>query len=130
MRNLILSIGGVSVGATTSSVVLREEGGLAMWRLAIKPRKALPCAHVGRTAVPCFIRIRAALYHPGRWSAVGWGRVYAQGDLLRFITLNALLAWRAAQIGTPLRCSRYSPGVMPVHVLKLRWKERASVKPR
>ena len=58
------------------------------------------------------------------------GRVYAQGDLLRFITLNALLAWRAAQIGPPLRCSRYSPGVMPVHVLKLRWKERASVKPR
>ncbi|TXH94601.1 MAG: hypothetical protein E6Q72_05900 [Pseudomonas sp.] len=70
---MILSIGGVSVGATASSVVLREEGGLAMWRLAIKPRKALPCTHVGRTAVPCSIRIRAALYHPGRWSGVGWG---------------------------------------------------------
>ncbi|MHA6493540.1 molybdopterin molybdotransferase MoeA [Pseudomonas borbori] len=44
--DLILSTGGVSVGeADFLGVVLREEGELALWKLAIKPGKPLTCGH-------------------------------------------------------------------------------------
>ena len=44
--DLILSTGGVSVGeADHLGQVLREEGELALWKLAIKPGKPLTCGH-------------------------------------------------------------------------------------
>ena len=44
--DLILSTGGVSVGeADFLGQVLREEGELALWKLAIKPGKPLTCGH-------------------------------------------------------------------------------------
>ena len=44
--DLILSTGGVSVGeADYLGVALREEGELALWKLAIKPGKPLTCGH-------------------------------------------------------------------------------------
>ena len=44
--DLILSTGGVSVGeADFLGVALREEGELALWKLAIKPGKPLTCGH-------------------------------------------------------------------------------------
>ncbi|WP_137971757.1 gephyrin-like molybdotransferase Glp [Pseudomonas sp. F(2018)] len=44
--DLILSTGGVSVGeADYLGQVLHEEGGLALWKLAIKPGKPLTCGH-------------------------------------------------------------------------------------
>lgn len=44
--DLILSTGGVSVGeADCLGQVLREEGELALWKLAIKPGKPLTCGH-------------------------------------------------------------------------------------
>lgn len=44
--DLILSTGGVSVGeADFLGQVLREEGDLALWKLAIKPGKPLTCGH-------------------------------------------------------------------------------------
>lgn len=44
--DLILSTGGVSVGeADYLGQVLREEGELALWKLAIKPGKPLTCGH-------------------------------------------------------------------------------------
>ncbi|NMY39935.1 molybdopterin molybdotransferase MoeA [Pseudomonas sp. WS 5013] len=44
--DLILSTGGVSVGeADHLGRVLREEGELALWKLAIKPGKPLTCGH-------------------------------------------------------------------------------------
>lgn len=44
--DLILSTGGVSVGeADFLGLALREEGGLALWKLAIKPGKPLTCGH-------------------------------------------------------------------------------------
>jgi molybdopterin molybdotransferase len=44
--DLILSTGGVSVGeADFLGIVLREEGELALWKLAIKPGKPLTCGH-------------------------------------------------------------------------------------
>ena len=44
--DLILSTGGVSVGeADFLGIALREEGQLALWKLAIKPGKPLTCGH-------------------------------------------------------------------------------------
>ena len=44
--DLILSTGGVSVGeADFLGIALREEGELALWKLAIKPGKPLTCGH-------------------------------------------------------------------------------------
>ncbi len=44
--DLVLSTGGVSVGeADHLGQVLREEGELALWKLAIKPGKPLTCGH-------------------------------------------------------------------------------------
>ena len=44
--DLILSTGGVSVGeADFLGAVLREEGELTLWKLAIKPGKPLTCGH-------------------------------------------------------------------------------------
>ncbi|MBN6775340.1 molybdopterin molybdotransferase MoeA [Pseudomonas granadensis] len=44
--DLILSTGGVSVGeADFLGITLREEGALALWKLAIKPGKPLICGH-------------------------------------------------------------------------------------
>nr|WP_298165975.1 gephyrin-like molybdotransferase Glp [uncultured Pseudomonas sp.] len=44
--DLILSTGGVSVGeADFLGLALREEGELALWKLAIKPGKPLTCGH-------------------------------------------------------------------------------------
>ena len=44
--DLILSTGGVSVGeADFLGMALREEGELALWKLAIKPGKPLTCGH-------------------------------------------------------------------------------------
>ena len=44
--DLIISTGGVSVGeADYLGQVLREEGELALWKLAIKPGKPLTCGH-------------------------------------------------------------------------------------
>ena len=44
--DLILSTGGVSVGeADYLGVALREEGELALWKLAIKPGKPMTCGH-------------------------------------------------------------------------------------
>jgi molybdopterin molybdotransferase len=44
--DLILSTGGVSVGeADYLGVALREEGELALWKLAIKPGKPVTCGH-------------------------------------------------------------------------------------
>jgi molybdopterin molybdotransferase len=44
--DLILSTGGVSVGeADFLGIALREEGALALWKLAIKPGKPLTCGH-------------------------------------------------------------------------------------
>src|SRR5690606_36906338 len=44
--DLILSTGGVSVGeADCLGQVLREEGELTLWKLAIKPGKPLTCGH-------------------------------------------------------------------------------------
>ncbi|WP_339474302.1 molybdopterin molybdotransferase MoeA [Pseudomonas sp. RL_5y_Pfl2_69] len=44
--DLILSSGGVSVGeADFLGIALREEGELALWKLAIKPGKPLTCGH-------------------------------------------------------------------------------------
>ena len=44
--DLILSTGGVSVGeADFRGIALREEGELALWKLAIKPGKPLTCGH-------------------------------------------------------------------------------------
>ncbi len=46
MSNLILSTGGVSVGeADFLGHALREDGELALWKLAIKPGKPLTCGH-------------------------------------------------------------------------------------
>ncbi|QKZ07640.1 gephyrin-like molybdotransferase Glp [Pseudomonas eucalypticola] len=50
--DLILSTGGVSVGeADFLGVALREEGELALWKLAIKPGKPLTFGHFRGTAV-------------------------------------------------------------------------------
>ncbi|VVO20535.1 gephyrin-like molybdotransferase Glp [Pseudomonas fluorescens] len=44
--DLILSTGGVSVGdADFLGIALREDGELALWKLAIKPGKPLTCGH-------------------------------------------------------------------------------------
>ena len=50
--DLILSTGGVSVGeADFLGIALREEGELALWKLAIKPGKPLTCGHFRGTPV-------------------------------------------------------------------------------